>query len=82
MSFTLSEPAKVLLRVVRRGTGRQLGGVRASGRAGRNSLSFRGRLRGRWLKPGRYAFVAVATDAAGNRTAPRRARFRVVRRAG
>jgi hypothetical protein len=81
VTYTLGEPAKVVLRVVRRGTGRKLGSIRASGRAGRNSLSFRGRLRGRWLRPGRYVFVAVATDAAGNRSAARRARFRVVERA-
>ena len=80
VTFTLSEPAKVVLRVVRRGTGRQLGSVRVSGQAGRNRLRFRGRLRGRWLRPGRYAFVAVATDAGGNRSAAHRARFRVVTR--
>jgi hypothetical protein len=81
VTYSLSEPARVVLRVVRRGTGRRVGSIRASGRAGRNSLSFRGRLNGRWLRPSRYVFVAVATDAAGNRSAPRRARFRVVRRA-
>jgi hypothetical protein len=81
VTYTLSERASVVLRVVRRGTGRKLGSIRVSGRAGRNSLTFRGRLRGRWLSPSRYVFVAVATDAAGNRSAPRRARFRVVRRA-
>ncbi|HEV2811678.1 MAG TPA: choice-of-anchor Q domain-containing protein, partial [Solirubrobacteraceae bacterium] len=40
-----------------------------------------GRLGGRRLRPGRYRAVLVATDAAGNRSAPRRLRFTVTRRA-
>ena len=52
-----------------------------SGRAGRNSLRFSGRLRGRRLAPGRYRLRAVAADAAGNASRPpRRAPFRIVRR--
>ena len=49
------------------------------GEPGRNRLNFPGRLRGRYLVPGRYVLVAVATDMAGNRSAPRRVGFRVVR---
>lgn len=50
------------------------------GRAGANSLPFPARLAGRRLAPGRYRLVAVARDAAGNRSAPRRTAFRVGRR--
>jgi hypothetical protein len=38
------------------------------GGAGANGLRFRGRLRARKLRPGRYRLRAVATDAAGNRS--------------
>ena len=50
------------------------------GREGANSLRFRGRLRGRKLRRGRYRLAARATDPSGNRSATRRARFRIVRR--
>jgi DNA-binding beta-propeller fold protein YncE len=46
-------------------------------KAGRNSFHFSGRLRGRKLAPGRYRLRAVATDAAGNASRPRRTGFRV-----
>jgi hypothetical protein len=35
---------------------------------------------GRKLSPGSYQLVAVAEDAAGNRSVPKRAGFRIVRR--
>jgi sugar lactone lactonase YvrE len=47
---------------------------------GLTAFRFTGRLRNRRLPPGRYRMVAVATDAAGNASAPKRAGFRVVRR--
>lgn len=47
--------------------------------AGPTELRFRGRLRGRTLRPGSYRLVATATDAAGNRTTPLRPTFRIVR---
>ena len=47
---------------------------------GANRRTFRGRLNGRALAAGRYRLVARATDAAGNRSAIRRAAFRIVRR--
>jgi hypothetical protein len=81
VAYALTEPSTVTLRVVRRGARRRVvGALRATGSAGRNSLVFRGRLRGRYLRPGRYQLVAVATDRAGNRSAASRARFRVVLR--
>jgi hypothetical protein len=47
--------------------------------AGVNSVRFRGRLRGKRLKPGRYRFVIRARDGAGNVSKPRRPTFRIVR---
>lgn len=47
--------------------------------AGTTRLRFRGRLRGRTLRPGSYRLVARATDAAGNRSTPVRPTFRIVR---
>ena len=48
--------------------------------AGPNEFGFAGRLGGRALSPGRYRLVAVATDAAGNRSRTHRAGFRIARR--
>jgi uncharacterized protein YkwD len=82
LSFTLSAPATVSLRVQRR-SGRTyrtlLGSITAAGRAGSNRVTFRARLRGRALAAGRYRLRAVATDADGHASAARRASFRVVR---
>jgi subtilisin-like proprotein convertase family protein len=50
------------------------------GRAGVNRFRFTGRLGGRRLRPRRYRLAGVATDAAGNRSASRFARFRITRR--
>jgi hypothetical protein len=47
--------------------------------AGETRFRFTGRLRGRKLRPGRYRLVAVATDEGGKRSAPKRARFTIVR---
>jgi hypothetical protein len=47
--------------------------------AGPTSVRFRGRLRHRTLKPGRYRLVIRARDASGNVTRPRRPAFRIVR---
>ena len=52
----------------------------ASGQPGRNGLRFSGSLRGRYLRPGRYLLIAVATDMAGNRSRPGKAPFRILRR--
>ena len=42
-------------------------------------MRFRGRLKGKTLKPGTYRFVIRATDPAGNVSKPRRPVFRIVR---
>ena len=46
--------------------------------AGRQSLRFSGRLRGKPLKPGGYRATIVAVDSAGQASDPRRVSFRVV----
>ena len=47
--------------------------------AGTSSVRFRGRLKGKALKPGAYRFVIRARDGAGNVSKPRRVKFRIVR---
>jgi hypothetical protein len=47
--------------------------------AGRSTLAFSGRIRGRALEPGRYALRATPTDAAGNRGTPRSITIRIQR---
>ncbi len=54
------------------------GSLTYSGVAGANRVLLRGRLGRRALPPGRYRLVARAGDAAGNRSAARRAEFRIV----
>jgi hypothetical protein len=55
------------------------GTLRRSGKQGRNTAAFSGRMGKRALKPGTYRAVFSATDAAGNRSAAKRLRFRIVR---
>jgi hypothetical protein len=54
--------------------------LRRTSPAGRSALRFTGRIGRRALRPGRYRMAIVATDAAGNRSRPRRLSFRIVRR--
>ena len=75
--YTLSEDAKVTVRILRR-NGRRAGKLVRTGKKGANKVTFSGRIGRRALKRGRYRAVIVATDAAGNRSAPRRVKFRVV----
>ena len=51
-----------------------------AGVAGANRFRFSGRLRNRALARASYRLVARATDAAGNRSAVKRAAFRIVKR--
>ena len=44
------------------------------------SIAFSGRIGRKALKPGSYRFRLVAIDAAGNKSADRLLKFRVVRR--
>jgi hypothetical protein len=48
-------------------------------KAGANRKRFSGRIGKRALKPGRYRATLVATDAAKNRSKPKRLLFKVVR---
>jgi streptogramin lyase len=50
-----------------------------AGPAGASSVRFRGRLKGKALKPGAYRFAIQARDGAGNVTRPRRPKFRIIR---
>lgn len=50
-----------------------------AGPAGASSVRFSGRLRGKALRPGAYRFVIRARDRAGNASAPKRPKFRIVR---
>ena len=59
---------------------RSFGALSRSGQGGANSTRFTGRLGKRALRPGRYRVLITAIDAAGNRSAPRTARFRVAGR--
>ncbi len=53
---------------------------RAGTRARRNRIAFSGRVGRKTLRPGRYRATVTATDRAGNVSAPRTIRFRIVRR--
>jgi hypothetical protein len=67
------------LRKARRCTrSKTVGTFTQSGRAGRNSFRFRGRVRGGKLKPGRYALVATPT-ASGITGRPTLTAFRIVK---
>jgi hypothetical protein len=81
LSYTLSENARVMLKIQHKlGTRyRTVGSLRRSGVGGPNRIRFTGRIGRRALRPGRYRVVVTATDAAGNRSAPKAARFRIVR---
>jgi hypothetical protein len=82
--YMLSEKARVTLRIQRRLAGRRaryrtVGVLSRSASSGANSTRFSGRLRKRALRPGRYRVRIVATDAAGNCSAPRTTSFRIAR---
>ena len=82
--YTLSEQARVSLKIQRRLRGRparyrKVATLTRSGRAGVNLTRFTGRIGKRALRPGRYRARITAIDAAGNRSASRAARFRIAR---
>ena len=57
----------------------KVGGFAHSGKAGTNRLRFSGRVKRRALTRGRYRLLAVAVDAAGNRSTQLRRAFRIIR---
>jgi chitodextrinase len=76
-SYTLTEAATVRFTVERRTKGRwQLlsGSQTKASKAGKTTVTFK-----RKLTAGTYRLVAVATDAAGNRSSAKRAGFSVTR---
>jgi hypothetical protein len=82
--YTLSERAKVSLKIQRRLRGRHaryrtVARLTRSGKAGVNLTRFTGRIGKRALRPGRYRARITAIDAAANRSAPRTTRFRIAR---
>jgi hypothetical protein len=84
VSYKLSETARVIVKVQRRLAGhraryRTLGKVAKPGKQGANRLKLSRRIRAKDVRPGRYRAVIVAVDAAGNRSAPKAATFRVSR---
>jgi hypothetical protein len=86
--YRLSEPASVSITLSRLAPARAALALplrkpvvlRRRGRAGANAISFSGRVRHRPLLPGRWRATIRAKDSAGNRSKPRRATFRIVRR--
>jgi hypothetical protein len=81
LRYTLSENARVVIRIKRK-TGRRyrtVGTLRRNALTGSNRVRFSGRIGRRALKAGRYRAVLIATDGAANRSAPKRAGFRIVR---
>lgn len=77
IGYTLSEPATVTLRI-ERASGVAAGRLRRAGRLGLNRVAFTGRIGRRALRPGAYRLRVRAVDQAGNRSAWRTQRFRIV----
>jgi hypothetical protein len=81
VSFRLSEPATVQLRVLRVAGARRPplpGVIERDGTKGVNFVKFAGRIGGRDLKPGRYVLAVGAHDAAGHASAQPRTRFTIL----
>jgi hypothetical protein len=81
--FTLSERARIVIKVKRtsKGKGKKAQGriVRKNVAAGKRRVFFRGKISRRKLKPARYRARIVAIDKAGNRSRPRKLGFRIIR---
>jgi len=81
--YTLSERARVTVKLQRALPGTRYvsaGTLRRHGAKGANIIRFSGRIGKRALRPGTYRAVISATDTAANRSAPHRARLRIVGR--
>ena len=81
--FTLSDRARIVIKVKRtsKGKGKKAQGkiVRKSVAAGKRKVVFKGRIGKRKLKPAKYQAKIVAVDQFGNRSKPRKLRFRIIR---
>ncbi|MGZ6645517.1 MAG: CHRD domain-containing protein [Solirubrobacteraceae bacterium] len=80
LRYRLSEAATVTVDVLPAKGTKFLTRLTRRAKAGARSLAFSGRFKGRTLKPGSYRLLVRATDAAGNRSAARTVRFKVVSR--
>jgi Ca2+-binding RTX toxin-like protein len=80
LRYRLSEAATVTVDVLPAKGTKFLTRLTRRARAGARSLAFSGRVKRRTLRPGSYRLVVRATDAAGNRSAARTVRFKVVGR--
>jgi hypothetical protein len=80
LRYRLSETATVTVDVLPAKGTKFLTRLTRRAKAGARSLAFSGRVKGRTLKPGSYRLLVRATDAAGNRSAARTVRFKVVSR--
>jgi hypothetical protein len=80
LRYRLSKAARVSFDVLPAKGTRFLTRLTRRAKAGARSLAFSGRVKGRTLRPGSYRMVVRATDAAGNRSAARTVRFKVVGR--
>jgi hypothetical protein len=84
LRYTLSENARVTVKVQRRLAGRHaryrsLGKLSRNATQGANRTKLTRRIRVKARRPGRYRAVIAAVDAAGNRSARKVATFRVTR---
>lgn len=57
---------------------KNVGTLKRTGTTGQDSVAFTGKLGRRALGVGRYRATIVVTDAAGNKSVPRSASFRIV----
>jgi hypothetical protein len=80
LSYTLSESAKVVVKIQRVGAKRAAGKLSRASKTGLNTIAFSGRIGAKALKAGRYRAVITATDATGNRSAAKTVSFRIVMR--
>jgi hypothetical protein len=86
-TYTLSEPAKVKITIERKKTREgkkskphfaKVTTLSAQEKSGKQSTSFSGRVKGKPLKPGKYRATIVATDSAGQASAPQKLGFQIV----
>jgi hypothetical protein len=77
--YGLSEAAKVRFGIMRLRHHRRVGKVMTVGVPGANARRFSRKLGGKRLRRGLYVARAVARDAAGNYSSPKKVRFRIVR---
>jgi hypothetical protein len=85
-TYTLSEPARVKIRIERKkrgGKGKKprfskVTTISQEKKSGRQATKFSGRVGGRPLKPGKYRAQITATDSVGQTSAPKKLGFRIV----